>query len=289
MNAALASSGAARAPEPGAVMAQARTENFPVASRLLPRRERSHLLALYGFARLVDDVGDEVAGERSALLDEIEADLERLWNGGPVRGPLIVRLRPAVAACNLPIEPFRRLIEAGRRDQVQHRYETFEDLLSYCALSANPVGELVLRVFGAATPERVRRSNQICTALQLVEHWQDVAEDYGRGRIYLPGEDRGRFGVDESELGARAPSPAFRRLMAFEVARARALLDEGAPLAGMLRGRAAFAVAAFIAGGRSALMAIERVDYDVLGARPRPGRALRASTLLATLVRARIG
>jgi squalene synthase HpnC len=271
-------------PSPAAVMAQARQENFPVASLLLPRNVRSHLLALYGFARLVDDVGDEADGDRLALLAEIEADLERVWDG-TARQPLIARLQPTVAECKLPIEPFRKLIEANRRDQVVHRYQTFEELLAYCDLSANSVGELVLRIFGAATPERLRLSEKVCSALQLVEHWQDVAEDYANGRIYLPAEDRERFGVAETDLGAASAGPELRRLMAFEVERTRRLLDEGAPLVRTLRGRWAFAGAAFVAGGRSALAAIERADYDVLGARARAGLAQRAGELLATLLR----
>lgn len=268
-------------------MAQASTENFTVASRLLPRQQRSHLLALYGFARLVDDVGDEAAGDRLALLDELEADLRRVWGSTP-QHPLLVRLQATVTACGLPIGPFRRLIEANRRDQIQHRYRTFEELLEYCALSANPVGELVLGVFGVATSERVQRSDAICSALQLVEHWQDIAEDHVRGRIYIPTDDLVRFGVAEDELGSTAPPPAaFRRLMAFELARTRRLLDEGAPLIGMLRGRPAFAVAAFVSGGRAALRSIVRADYDVLSMRPRPGSGLRAAELLATLLRSR--
>jgi phytoene/squalene synthetase len=143
----------------------------------------------------------------------------------------------------------------------------------------------VLRVFNAGTPQRIAFSDRICTGLQLVEHWQDVAEDYRRGRVYLPAEDLERFGVSEHELGGDAATPAFKRLMAFEVARARHLLAEGAPLIRSLARRPAFAVAAFVAGGRSALAAIERADFDVLGSRPRPGGALRAYHLLATLVR----
>jgi squalene synthase HpnC len=265
-------------------MAQARTENFPVASLLLPRPVRSHLLAVYGFARLVDDVGDEADGDRLALLDELEADLERVWDGTPTH-PLIARLRPTVSEFALPIEPFRGLIEANRRDQMTHRYETFEELLDYCALSANTVGELVLRIFRAASAERLRLSNDICTALQLVEHWQDVGEDYANGRIYLPAEDRARFGVVEQDLGASSASPALRELMAFEVGRARSLLEQGAPLAQTLSGRRAFAIRAFTAGGRSALGAIERAGYDVLAAPPRAGRARRALNVTGTLLR----
>jgi squalene synthase HpnC len=244
-------------------MARARQENFRVASLLLPRTVRSHLLAVYGFARLVDDAGDEAPGDRLELLDEIEADLERVWSSRP-RNPLIARLQPTVSACELDIDPFRRLIEANRRDQVVHSYETFEDLLGYCALSANPVGELVLRIFGFATEERLRLSDKVCSALQLTEHWQDVAEDHASGRIYLPTEDLARFGVAEEDLGLRTAGPELRELIAFEVRRARALLDEGAPLARTLPRRPAFAVAGFVAGGRAALGAIEHANYDVL-------------------------
>lgn len=276
----------AQPPQPAAVMAQASAENFPVASRLLPGPVRRDLLAVYGFARLVDDAGDEAAGNRLALLDELEADLEQAFapDGAPSH-PLIATLRPMIARRCLPIEPFRALIEANRRDQVVHRYLTFAQLLDYCELSANPVGELVLRIFDAATPERVELSNHVCTALQLVEHWQDIAEDYRRGRIYLPAEDLERFGVGEHELGGSSAGPSFKRLMSFEVTRARRLLCEGAPLIRTLRGRAAFAVAAFVAGGRAALEAIERADFDVLASRPRPGAALRAHQLVATLLR----
>ncbi|HUZ28398.1 MAG TPA: squalene synthase HpnC [Solirubrobacteraceae bacterium] len=274
-------------PSPAAVMGQARRENFPVASLLLPRRARAHLLAVYGFARLVDDVGDEVTGDRLALLDQIEADLDRLWDGGRPREALIARLAPAVAEHSLPSQPFKKLIEANRRDQVVHRYATFEELESYCQLSANPVGELVLLIFGAATPERMVLSDKVCTALQLAEHWQDVAEDYAAGRIYLPAEDLARFGLSESDLAAASAPPGLRALMAFEVRRARELIDAGAPLAATLRGRAAFAVQAFVAGGRSALHAIERADYDVLGSTPRAGRAERARQLTLALLRGR--
>jgi squalene synthase HpnC len=267
-------------------MAKASSENFPVASRLLPERVRADLLSVYGFARLVDDVGDEAAGNRLALLDVIEADVERAFSptGEPAH-PLIAALRPTIVRRSLPIEPFRALVEANRRDQLVHRYGTVGELLDYCELSANPVGELVLRILGAATPDRIQLSNRICTGLQLVEHWQDVAEDYRRGRVYLPTEDLERFGVAEHELAGTTAGPSFKRLMAFEVARARRLLVEGTPLIWTLRGRAAFAVAAFVAGGRAALLAIERADFDVLASRPRPGFPLRAHQLLATLLR----
>lgn len=276
--------GRAAAPDPATVMAQARRENFPVASLILPRRLRSHLLAVYGFARLVDDIGDEAQGDRLALLDGIEADLERVWGGRP-RNPLIARLQPTVAACNLDIEPFRRLIEANRRDQLVHRYQTFEDLAGYCALSANPVGELVLQIFGLATEARVRLSDKVCTALQLIEHWQDVSEDFAADRIYLPADDMKRFGVAEADLAQPSASSELRALMAFEVKQARELLDQGAPLARTLPLRYGVAVVGFIGGGGAALGAIERANYDVLGKPTRASPLRRAAEFAQALLR----
>src|SRR5436190_6039989 len=197
-------------------MAKARRENFPVASRLLPRRQREHLLALYGFARLVDDVGDEAPGDRLALLDWLDEEVDRVYDGEPEH-PLMQRLSATVRACEIPPEPLRALIAANRQDQSVHEYETYEQLLGYCELSANPVGHLVLHVFGAATPERLVLSDAVCSGLQLTEHWQDVAEDFSRGRVYIPAEDLRRFDCDRGDLAARQATPAFRRLLAFEV------------------------------------------------------------------------
>jgi squalene synthase HpnC len=271
-------------PAAEAVMGRAGGENFPVASRLLPRGVRGHLLAVYGFARLVDETGDAASGDRLALLDWLDADLERAY-AGTAAHPLMSRMTPTLEACALPPEPFRALIAANRRDQVVHRYETYGELLGYCELSANPVGRLVLGVLGAATPERVALSDRICTALQLAEHWQDVAEDLARDRVYLPTEDLTRFGVTTQDLAARPAPQNVRALMAFEVRRARELLDEGAPLVRELRGRSALAVAAFVAGGRAALGAIERAGHEVSGGAPRAGRAARARELFSTLAR----
>jgi squalene synthase HpnC len=280
-----ARSAAAPAPDASAVMAQARAENFPVASLVLPRRLRAHLLALYGFARLVDDAGDEAEGDRLALLEELASDLKHVWNGTP-HHPLIARLQPTVRAYGLPIGPFQSLIEANRRDQVVHRYETFEDLLGYCELSANGIGELVLRIFDAATPERLALASKVCSALQLTEHWQDVAEDYANGRIYIPARDRERFGVAEADLAASVSTPELRALMRFEVQRAHQLLDEGAPLLRTLRGRYALAVAAFVAGGRIALAEIERADYEVLRPPARAGSGRHSMQRLRAMLRA---
>ncbi len=281
---------------PGAeeVMARAETENFPVASRVLPRRSREHLLAVYGFARLVDELGDTAPGDRLAALDWLELELTRAYDGD-AEHPLMQRLARTVRECALPRGPFERLIEANRVDQRVARYETWEQLRGYCALSANPVGEIVLGVFGAATPARVELSDAICTALQLAEHCQDVAEDYAAGRVYLPAEDLASFGCDPDRVGFGEPAregrdrEALRDVLALEVERARRLLDEGAPLIGQLRGRERLAVAAFSAGGRSALDAIERAGYDVLAGAPRASKPRRLAALVATLLGRRAG
>ena len=275
-----ASTGAdARLPDESAILSLAARENFSVASLLLGRATRAHLTTVYGFARLVDQLGDEVHGDGLALLDDFERDLHRVFDGEP-QHPLLQRLALTVRACRLPREPFLRLIEANRRDQHTSVYGTFDELLEYCDLSANPVGELVLHVFSAATPDRIELSDRVCTALQLVEHWQDVGEDYRRGRIYLPAEDLERFGVDSDELGAGEASGPLRELLQFQVERARGLLDEGAPLVGLLRGRARIAVAGYVGGGRAALDTIADANYDVLS---RTLRASRARRLRATL------
>jgi phytoene/squalene synthetase len=207
------------------VMSQARDENFPVALWLLGPWARRHLLAIYGFARLVDDIGDEAEGDRLALLRRIERELDAPEH------PVMRTLAVTVRQCSLPRQPFLRLIEANRRDQVVTRYDTYAELLDYCQLSAAPVGELVLHVMGAATPERIALSDRVCAALQVIEHLQDVEEDAARGRSYI-----GPFDA---------------------AAHAHALLAAGAPLVRTLRGRPRLAVAGFLAGGRVALDALE--------------------------------
>jgi squalene synthase HpnC len=259
-----------------AVMEQARSENFPVASRVLPRKVRSHLLAVYGFARLVDDIGDEAEGDRLSQLDWAEGELDRAALG-EASHPVFVALVPTIARFNLSLEPFRALIEANRQDQVVTRYATFDDLQAYCMLSAAPVGRLVLALFERATPERVARSDRVCIGLQLVEHLQDVGEDAANGRIYLPAQDLELYGCPPDDLLDPAHRLALRDTVAHEVRRARALLAEGPPLARTLPGRARLAVAAFGAGGSAALDAIERARFDVVASRcrPRPTRFAR--------------
>jgi phytoene synthase len=255
------------------ILPRAATENFSVASLLVARRTRDHLLAIYGFARLVDQLGDAVSGDRLALLDTLEREVGRAFEG-TAEHPLLRNVGVLAREVGVPRQPFLRLIEANRRDQRIDRYATFAELVDYCDYSANPVGELVLHVFGAATPERIELSNHVCTALQLVEHWQDVREDYAHGRVYLPAEDLERFGVEAGHFSG----DAYDRLMAFEIDRARAMLDDGAPLVGTLRGRARLAVAGYVGGGRANL------DALAAGSRRASGKAMLAATL-RTLVR----
>ncbi|MFI9340728.1 squalene synthase HpnC [Streptomyces sp. NPDC052773] len=277
-----------RAAPERATLDKAAAENFPVAPFFLPRAWRTDLMAVYGFARLVDDIGDgdlapggadarllgvspEEAEDRLLLLDAFEADLRRVFDGEP-RHPLLRRLQRTVRLRSLTPEPFLGLIAANRQDQLVGRYETYDDLLAYCELSANPVGRLVLAVTGTATPERIRRSDMICTALQIVEHLQDVAEDLGRDRVYLPAADMKRFHVREADLATPSAGASVRALVAYEAQRARDLLNEGAPLVGSVHGRLRLLLAGFVAGGRAALDAIAAADYDVLPGPPKPGK-----------------
>ncbi|GAA2573715.1 MULTISPECIES: squalene synthase HpnC [Streptomyces] len=288
----MTSTGTARAVDPArATLDKAAAENFPVAPFFLPRPWRDDLMAVYGFARLVDDIGDgdlapggrdarllgvsaEEAEDRLVLLDAFEDDLHRVFDASvpEPRHPLLRGLRPTVRRHALTPEPFLALIAANRQDQLVKRYETYDDLLAYCELSANPVGRLVLAITGTSTPERVRRSDTICTALQIVEHLQDVAEDLGRDRIYLPAEDMKRFHVQEADLATDSAGASVRALVAYQAQRARDLLNEGAPLVGSVHGRLRLLLAGFVAGGRAALHAIAAAGYDVLSGPPKPGK-----------------
>jgi squalene synthase HpnC len=272
----------AGAPGVDEVMGRAAGENFPVATRLLGRRLRESLLAIYGFARLVDQVGDESAGDRMAMLDWLDSEIDRIYEGSAPSHPLIRRMATVCLEADIPAEPLHRLVEANRMDQTTSSYATFDDLLGYCALSADPVGHMVLHVFDAATPDRMALSDAICSGLQVTEHLQDVREDLARGRVYIPQEDLARFGCDEADL-AIIPSPErVRTLVAFEVERARELFDRGEPLIAALRGRASLAVTAFVAGGRAALAGIEGAGYAIGVQPPRPSWPARLAALART-------
>lgn len=273
-------------PQLDAVLAKSAHENFPVGPGFLPAQLRSDLMAIYGYARFVDDIGDEVVGDddtRLELLDLVDADVTALFAGQHPSLPPVQALVAPVRAGRMPEQPLRRLIEANRLDQRVSSYDTFDDLRHYCTLSADPVGRLVLASIGAATPDRIALSDQVCTGLQLVEHWQDVAEDHARGRVYLPQSDLTRFGVTDADLGAPHAGPALRSLLAFETARAHELLDAGVPLVKSIHGRAKLAIAGFVAGGRAALHAIAAADFDVLPGAPKADSRRVAVEAIAVL------
>ena len=248
-------------------LARSHYENFTVAGRFLPKRLLPHVAAIYAYCRGVDDLGDEAAGDRLALLDAWEADLDLCYMGTPT-APHLQALQHTIRAFSIPPEPFRKLITANRMDQTQSRYPTFADVLHYCEHSANPVGFLYLLLFGYDDEERRRLSDATCTALQLANFWQDVRRDWDKGRVYLPLEDMERFGYTEEELSEGVCNQAFRNLMAWEVERAQGLFEQGLPLVEMLEGTSRLHVKLFSLGGMRVLDAIRAQGYDVLSKRP---------------------
>jgi len=282
------------------VMARSSGENFPVAMRVLPLRYRRYLQGIYGFARLIDYIGDELpwsVSERLTLLhllkEEVaisfartlpeQADPFSFTSLRPLRSELLEKETAVRSILNeawlvkeakgLDIELFVKLIEANIQDQVVLKYSNFEDLLGYCDLSANPIGRMVLAVFDVTDPRANHLSDAVCTALQIIEHLQDVREDALNGRIYLPKEDMELFSVKEDELIGLASSPSLRALVAHEAKQAAQLLDAGSELVGMLNGWAKVAVAGFVAGGLAALDAIRDAGNDVLAESCKPTRA----------------
>lgn len=264
-------------------------ENFPVALRILPAAVKGDLLAIYGYARWVDDVGDEPADDptrdRVGALQSVRRDVLRLYDGGAVEHPPVAALAETVERHGIPKDPLLRLVDANLMDQEVNRYQTFDDLLDYCKLSANPVGELVLHVFGQVSDDMVALSDRVCTGLQLIEHWQDVAEDKAMGRIYLPQDDLRRFGVDETDLDQSVATAGLRSLIAFETDRAVCWLDAGAFLVPALHGWARLAVSGYVAGGRAAAAELERRGFDPLTGVPKPGPRQVLSAWLRASVR----
>jgi squalene synthase HpnC len=256
-------------------MSVAHYENFPVASILMPRRLVPAVETIYAFARGADDVADEgdaIAAERLAGLAEYEAALDDIAAGRRPARPLFARLGQVVTEHALPLQPLRDLLSAFRQDVVTTRYPDYPLLLDYCRRSANPVGRLMLALYGVGDERDLAQADAICTALQLINFWQDVGIDIAKGRIYLPQEDLLRFGVRESEIEALSDTPAWRALMAFEVARARALMLSGAPLAARLPGRIGWELRFVVQGGLRILERIERAGYDVFRRRPTIGK-----------------
>ncbi len=266
-------------------------ENFPVASILLPRRLREPIEAIYAFARSADDVADEgdaPAVARLARLNDYRIELAAIERGEPPVHPslraLFERLGRNIRAFGLPMQPFRDLLDAFAQDVGKTRYADFGELADYCRRSANPVGRLLLHLYGAASPDNLRLSDSVCTSLQLINFWQDVAVDSAKGRIYLPSEDLLRFGVTEVQIAEERCDERWQALLRFELQRARAIMLDGAPLARRLPGRAGWELRLVVLGGLRILERIESAGYDVFRHRPTLGKtdwmrlALRALT-----------
>lgn len=269
-----------------AELARNHYENFPVASWLLPGRLRRHFFNVYAFCREADDRGDERASPAEALeaLGQWREELRLCYAGAP-RHPIFVSLRETIRQFDLPIEPFEALISAFERDQRQQRWESYEELLSYCEGSANPVGHLVLMLFGHRDAERFRMADATCTALQLTNFWQDVAVDLGKGRIYLPQEDMRRFGVSEEDLRAQRCDEKFRGLMRFEIQRTRELFAQGRKLIPAVDRRLRVDLELFSSGGEAILRKIEHNGCDVFRRRPTLSKGAKAWLFLKALLR----
>jgi squalene synthase HpnC len=263
------------------VAARAAGENFPVGSVLFPRTLRPHVRALYCYARLVDELGDSFAGDRLAALDELEAQVALTFDGEPA-WPVLRNVQATVREFDLPREPFLRLIEANRIDQRIASYATWEDVKHYCVHSADPCGRLVLGVLRRLDDtDLVAASDSVCTGLQLVNFLQDVPRDLDLGRIYLPADDRARFG----EPALDRPSDELRALLRFEAQRAAVLLAAGDVLRSRIGGRLGRAVGLFARGGLAALDALEGANWDVFTRRPKPSRARLVREAAVVLVR----
>jgi squalene synthase HpnC len=267
-------------------LARTHYENFSVATWFLPKKLRQDFLNVYAYCRISDDLGDEVGDKNAslALLDEWQQQLDACYEGNP-RHPVFVALMQTVRKFDVPKHEFSDLLIAFRQDQTVTRFETFNDVLAYCRYSANPVGHLVLYLCGYSDAERQQLSDHTCTALQLANFWQDVTVDYAKGRIYLPLEDLRRYSVSEEDIRQKRNTPAFLKMMKFEVERAREWFDRGLPLVSKVDKELAVDLELFSRGGQEILNAIERQGYAVLGCRP----VISKPRKLALVARAALG
>lgn len=246
-------------------------ENFPVASILMPRRLRRPVAAIYHFARAADDIADEgdlPDGERLVQLDAFRNELSRIEAGETPAAPLFKNLAAEIRLHALPVAPMYDLLDAFSQDVVKKRYDNYADLADYCRRSANPVGNLLLHLYDEATPVNLAYSDAICTSLQLINFWQDVAKDWAIARIYLPLDEMARFDVHEAQIAQQICNTNWRKLMEFQVARARQLMLQGAPLGNILTGRIGLEMRMIIAGGLRILDKLEAADYDIFNRRP---------------------
>jgi squalene synthase HpnC len=252
-------------------MAVEHYENFPVASVLMPRRLVPAVEAIYAFARSADDLADEgdaAPAERLAALAAYDAALDSIGRGEQQADPMFARLAGVVAQYRLPLPLLHDLLSAFSQDVTTHEYPDYAGVLDYCRRSANPIGRLMLALYGVADERSLIESDAICSALQIINFWQDVAIDIEKPRIYIPQDDMARFGVTRADIERGQDGPAWRALMAFEVARARALMLSGLPLALRLPGRIGWELRLVVQGGLRILEAIEQVQYDVFRRRP---------------------
>lgn len=246
-------------------------ENFPVASVLLPRRLRKPVAAIYHFARAADDIADEgdlSNEERLKRLNEFRSELARIANNETPLTPLFQNLAAEINHHSLPMQPFHDLLDAFSQDVVKKRYETFDEVLDYCRSSANPVGNLLLHLYEEATPVNIAYSDAICTSLQLINFWQDVAKDYAIGRIYVPLDELAQYSVSEDQIAQGISNDAWHALMKFQVDRARVMMVSGKPLGTILTGRIGLEMRMIIAGGLRILSKLESADYDMFRHRP---------------------
>jgi len=266
-------------------IARAHYENFPVATRFIPAERRIALAAIYAFARQADDVADASAPSEDRLraLDAIEEALLQSLDGAP-RGPIFTALADAVDRHRLPVEPFLDLLQAFRLDARDATFAAWDDLLGYCRGSANPVGRLVLALYGIEDPEALRASDAVCTALQLTNFWQDLGQDLKRGRLFLPLEDLGRFGLDRESLGRASSRADLTRLIAHECRATRDLFVRGTPIVRMTPMLLSLHLRATLAGGRAILRAVEGLGWRVLEKRPTLGGAARVGVVLRALL-----
>jgi|SRR5579864_343646 len=255
-------------------------ENFSVVTWLTPKLLRPAFQSVYAFCRWADDLGDEVGDRQRSgeLLDWWRGELRALYESSP-RHPVMIALAETVATFQIPIDPFEALISAFEQDQSVTEYETYDQVLDYCTRSANPVGHLVLYLARAFNPENAQLADATCTGLQLANFWQDVARDLAIGRIYLPREDRARFGYSEADLSALRFTPQFAALLACEVERAHVLLERGWPLVARMPRALAMDVDLFTRGGLALLDKIAAQGFDVLRRRPRLGKLAKLRLL----------
>lgn len=267
-------------------VARTHYENFAVVSFLLPRRLIPHFHAVYAYCRWSDDLADETSGgaETLQLIDSWRQELLACYRGQP-RHPVMIALRETIHRFAIPPEPFLNLLVAFTQDQRIKTYSTFDQLQGYCNHSANPVGHLLLHLFECFDNQRAALADEVCTGLQLANFWQDVSRDYQIGRVYLPEEDRRKFGYKDDDLAAKRCTPAFRALLQFEVERAQGFFDRGEALLPLLPPEVRVDVDLFIRGGRAILSAIKRADYDVWSHRPEVTKREKMKLLFGAIVR----